>query len=276
MPVSRWASSTRSSAVKRDEVTVLHRPQTADLLRKTALDAPPTRDFAGALRRADGTLAVIAEIKRRSPSKGELAPDLDPAVDRQGATKPAARRRSSVLTDLPFFGGTVEDLQAAREATALPVLRKDFTIDAVQVFETRAHRCRRDPADRRRAARRRAARRPPRRSPRTSGSRCSSRPTTSAEVERALASARGSSASTAATSRRSTRTSASPSGCRSLLPPETVRSPRARCAVGDAQRMAAAGFDAVLVGEALVRSADAAALVGEMAAVPVRRPLPTP
>ncbi len=124
-------------SVKRDEVTVLHRPETQDLLRKTALYAPPTRDFAAALRRDDGTLSVISEIKRRSPSKGELAPDLDaPATAKQYEEGGASA--ISTLTDRAFFGGTVEDLQAVRAAVELPVLRKDFTIDDVQVYETRA------------------------------------------------------------------------------------------------------------------------------------------
>ncbi len=106
-------------------------------MRRTALDAPPTRDFAGALRREDGTLAVIAEIKRRSPSKGDLAPDLDAAITAKDYERGGASALS-VLTDRPYFGGTVEDLQAAHTAVELPILRKDFTIDAVQVYETRA------------------------------------------------------------------------------------------------------------------------------------------
>jgi indole-3-glycerol phosphate synthase len=122
---------------KRDEVTVLHRPETQDLLRKMALAAPATRDFAGALRRDDGQLAVISEIKRRSPSKGALAPDLDAAVTAKEYERGGAAA-ISVLTDRVYFGGAVEDLQAVGAAVDLPVLRKDFTIDAVQVYETRA------------------------------------------------------------------------------------------------------------------------------------------
>ena len=127
----------RILATKRDEVTMLRRPQTRDLLRRHALDAPPTRDFAAALRRADGHPGLIAEIKRRSPSKGELALDLDPAVlaaeyEAGGATA------LSVLTDAPYFGGSIADLEAARQAVAIPVLRKDFTIDEIQVYEARA------------------------------------------------------------------------------------------------------------------------------------------
>src|SRR5829696_1546368 len=124
-------------ATKRDEVTMLHRPQVRDLLRGRALEAPPARDFAGALRPAAGTLGVVADCKRRSPSKGDLAPELDPALTAKAYASGGASCLS-VLTDLPWFGGTVDDLFAARGACELPVLRKDFTIDEVQVYETRA------------------------------------------------------------------------------------------------------------------------------------------
>lgn len=124
-------------ATKRDEVTVLHQPQTRDLLRRTALDAPPTRDFARALLTPERTVAVIGELKRRSPSKGELAPELDPGPTAK-AYEAGGAAALSVLTDLPYFGGTVADLQAARSATSVPVLRKDFTIDEVQIYEARA------------------------------------------------------------------------------------------------------------------------------------------
>jgi indole-3-glycerol phosphate synthase len=93
------------------------------------------RGFTAALRATSG-LGVIAEVKRRSPSKGDLAAGLDPAslaqaYERGGATC------LSVLTDSEFFGGSPADLGAARAATALPVLRKDFTVGAVDVCDAR-------------------------------------------------------------------------------------------------------------------------------------------
>jgi indole-3-glycerol phosphate synthase len=93
------------------------------------------RGFVAALRAAEG-IGVIAEVKRRSPSKGDLAPDLDPAAlarayEQGGATC------LSVLTDTEFFGGSPDDLRAARAATGLPVLRKDFTVSPADVCDAR-------------------------------------------------------------------------------------------------------------------------------------------
>lgn len=96
---------------------------------------PPTRGFAAALRRP-GEVAVIAECKRRSPSKGDLAPDLDPA-DLAKRYEAGGAACMSVLTDVEHFGGSVDDLRAAREACDLPVLRKDFTVDARDVADAR-------------------------------------------------------------------------------------------------------------------------------------------
>lgn len=101
-----------------------------DMFEDAARNAPPNREFKRALG-ADG-ISLIAEIKRRSPSKGDLDPDLDPAglaatYERGGA------RALSVLTEPEFFGGSERDLVAAREATTLPVLWKDFVLDRSQI-----------------------------------------------------------------------------------------------------------------------------------------------
>jgi len=257
-------------ATKRDEVTVLRQPQTRDLLRRRALEAPPTRAFGGALRRADGHVAVIAEIKRRSPSKGALALDLDPAALAK-AYEHGGAAALSVLTDAPYFGGAVADLQIARENTELPVLRKDFTIDEVQVYETRAigadavlliaaaisddalladlHAL----AD-------------------GLGLGVLVEAHDPGEVERAL----GAGARLLGINSRNLATFAEDLGvAESLaaqLPPDVIAVAESAVRSGtDAARMANAGFDAVLVGEALVRAADPAGLLGELTSARVGR-----
>lgn len=106
-----------------------------DALIDQALACVPTRGFAKAIS-ATPHLAVIAEIKRRSPSKGDLNAAMDAAVMAQNYQAGGASCLS-VLTDVPHFGGSVEDLQTARNACTLPVIRKDFTVDARDVCDAR-------------------------------------------------------------------------------------------------------------------------------------------
>jgi indole-3-glycerol phosphate synthase len=119
--------------VKRTEVAAL--AGRAAELRQQAEAAPASPDFEAALR--SGTqVAVIAEVKRRSPSAGEIREGVRAAdVARQYESAGAAA--VSVLTDAEFFGGAVSDLAESRAATSIPLLRKDFVLDAVQVYEAR-------------------------------------------------------------------------------------------------------------------------------------------
>ena len=96
---------------------------------------PNTRGFRSALAGQE-RLAVISEVKRRSPSKGDLFADLDPAVLAR-AYESGGASCLSVLTDQEFFGGSADDLRAARAACGLPVLRKDFTVCAHDVADAR-------------------------------------------------------------------------------------------------------------------------------------------
>jgi indole-3-glycerol phosphate synthase len=106
-----------------------------DSLLAATKEMAPTRGFAGALR-SESALAVIGEIKRRSPSKGDLFADLDPAT-LAAAYEHGGASCLSVLTDASFFGGSAQDLQSARGACSLPVLRKDFTVGERDVLDAR-------------------------------------------------------------------------------------------------------------------------------------------
>ncbi|MGK2947430.1 MAG: indole-3-glycerol phosphate synthase TrpC [Acidimicrobiales bacterium] len=112
-------------------------PRALSDLMEAARAEPAARGFTDVVRRSSVTeLAVIAEVKRRSPSKGDLAADLDPAeTAREYAAGGAACL--SVLTDEPHFGGSEADLRAARSAVSVPVLRKDFTVDGRDVCDAR-------------------------------------------------------------------------------------------------------------------------------------------
>jgi indole-3-glycerol phosphate synthase len=108
-----------------------------DPLVAEALEMPATRAFAGNLSApADGASVVIAEIKRRSPSRGDLAPDLEPGALAASYAQGGAGC-ISVLTDERFFGGSPSDLRKARDGCALPVLRKDFTVCEADVLDAR-------------------------------------------------------------------------------------------------------------------------------------------
>ncbi|MPY92351.1 MAG: indole-3-glycerol phosphate synthase TrpC [Acidimicrobiia bacterium] len=125
--LDRIVAAHRAAAVTDDRSLVEQRARAAA--------CPPTRGFARALAAGD-RVAVIAEVKRRSPSKGDLNAGLDPAA--LGAAYAAGGAAClSVLTDVEFFGGSPTDLAAAREASGLPVLRKDFTVSEHDVLDAR-------------------------------------------------------------------------------------------------------------------------------------------
>lgn len=132
----------RICATKRDEVAAARRAESLAALRARAeasVRADPPRDFVGALRAAiaAGRAAVIAEIKKASPSKGVLRADFDPAAIAASYAR-AGAACLSVLTDESYFQGHPTYLGQARVAAALPALRKDFIVEAYQVWQARA------------------------------------------------------------------------------------------------------------------------------------------
>ncbi|MEU3457092.1 indole-3-glycerol phosphate synthase TrpC [Micromonospora sp. NPDC006766] len=120
----------REDVARRQEQVPLER------IRELAAAAPPPLDAYAALRRPG--VAVIAEVKRASPSKGRLAEIADPA-DLAGEYAAGGARAISVLTEGRWFGGSLDDLAAVRAAVKIPVLRKDFVVSSYQVHEARAH-----------------------------------------------------------------------------------------------------------------------------------------
>lgn len=129
----------RILATKHEEVAAARDAKPLLVVRDEAGAQPPPRNFAGALQAkvAAGQAAVIAEIKKASPSKGVIREDFRPAEIAASYARHGAACLS-VLTDRQYFQGAPEYLQAARAACCLPVLRKDFLIDPYQVYEARA------------------------------------------------------------------------------------------------------------------------------------------
>ncbi|VTU31812.1 Indole-3-glycerol phosphate synthase [Variovorax sp. SRS16] len=130
-------------AVKREEIAAARKRSSLEAVRFDAESRVLTRDFAGALRAkiAAGAAAVIAEVKKASPSKGVLREDFIPADIAQSYAEGDGKVSAaclSVLTDRQFFQGSVDYLKQARASCDLPVLRKDFIVDAYQVYESRA------------------------------------------------------------------------------------------------------------------------------------------
>lgn len=238
-----------------------------DEISRAAAAAPPARPVIEALRRP--TLSLIAEVKRRSPSKGDLAEIPEPAILAAQYARGGASA-ISVLTEQRRFGGSLADLDAVRAMAPTPILRKDFIVTDYQVYEARAHgtdlillmaSALEDP-DLTRLHRLTTE----------LGMTALVEVHDEAETERAIALG----ADLIGVNARNLKTlEVDPAvfeRLAPLIPPERIRVAESGITgVEDARRYAAAGADAVLVGEALVTAPDAATLVAELTAIEVTR-----
>ncbi len=231
-----------------------------DDYKHAAIDAPAIRPFGRAL--SGSGLGVIAEIKRRSPSVGDIDPDLDPvaqavAYERGGADA------ISVLTEPHFFGGSLEDLRSVRAAVSIPVLRKDFTRNAAQIWEARAYGA--DAVLLIVAVLTQDQLRDLLQSATEVGVDAIVEAHTVEEVETAVAAR----AAIIGVNNRNLRTFETDlsvaEDAAANVPSECLAIAESGVStVEGAKRMAAAGYGAILVGEALVRHSDPAALVAEL------------
>lgn len=248
---------------KREEVSRL-RARAREVERRAG-QAPSPRDFHAALAGGDA-VSLIAECKRRSPGAGDIRPDLDAGALARGY-EAAGASALSILTDATYFGGSLDDLERARAATSIPLLRKDFTLDPLQIVEARGGgadavllivRILDDPSLRRLMAEARAA-----------GLSALVETHDATELRRAL----DAGADLVGVNNRdlATFTTDLETTLRLLdeVPDDTVVvSESGIRSQEDVGRLGAAGVDAVLVGETLLRAADPAAAARTLSGIP--------